>query len=101
MTTDLIKGHIVVIGTTAEGLKEFRPTPLDPAAAGVEIGRLDRVQPARVTDGLVPLWLKCLEPLIAELTLRTRLGERQSVYGIPPLAIRKGLSPSWRVLNPG
>ena len=34
---DLIKGNIVVIGTTAEGLKEFRPTPLDPAAAGVEI----------------------------------------------------------------
>jgi adenylate cyclase len=34
---DLIKGNIVLIGTTAEGLKEFRPTPLDPAAAGVEI----------------------------------------------------------------
>lgn len=33
----LIKGNIVVIGTSAEGLKEFRPTPLDPAAAGVEI----------------------------------------------------------------
>jgi adenylate cyclase len=34
---DLIKGNIVVIGTTADGLKEFRPTPLDPAEAGVEI----------------------------------------------------------------
>jgi adenylate cyclase len=34
---DLIKGNIVVIGTTAEGLKEFRATPLDPAAAGIEI----------------------------------------------------------------
>jgi adenylate cyclase len=34
---ELINGNIVVIGTTAEGLKEFRPTPLDPAAAGVEI----------------------------------------------------------------
>jgi adenylate cyclase len=34
---NLIRGNIVVIGTTAEGLKEFRPTPLDPAAAGVEI----------------------------------------------------------------
>ncbi len=34
---ELIKGNIVVVGTTAEGLKEFRPTPLDPAAAGVEM----------------------------------------------------------------
>jgi len=34
---DAIRGNIVVIGTTAEGLKEFRPTPLDPTEAGVEI----------------------------------------------------------------
>src|SRR5438105_10074905 len=34
---ELIKDNIVVIGTTAEGLKEFRATPLDPAEAGVEI----------------------------------------------------------------
>jgi len=34
---ELVKGNIVLIGTTAEGLKEFRATPLDPAAAGVEI----------------------------------------------------------------
>jgi adenylate cyclase len=34
---DLIKGNIVFIGTTADGLKEFRPTPLDPSEAGVEI----------------------------------------------------------------
>jgi len=33
----LIKGNIVIIGTTAEGLKEFRPTPLDPAESGTEI----------------------------------------------------------------
>jgi adenylate cyclase len=33
----LIKDNIVVIGTTAEGLKEFRPTPLDPAESGSEI----------------------------------------------------------------
>jgi adenylate cyclase len=33
----LIKDNIVVIGTTAEGLKEFRPTPLDPAESGAEI----------------------------------------------------------------
>ena len=34
---ELLKGNIVLVGTTAEGLKEFRPTPLDPAAAGVEM----------------------------------------------------------------
>jgi adenylate cyclase len=34
---DLIKDNIVLVGTTAEGLKEFRPTPLDAAAAGVEM----------------------------------------------------------------
>ncbi len=34
---DLIKGNIVIIGTTAEGLKEYRPTPLDPAKSGAEV----------------------------------------------------------------
>ena len=34
---ELIKDNIILVGTTAEGLKEFRPTPLDPAAAGVEM----------------------------------------------------------------
>jgi len=33
----LIKGNIVIVSTTAEGLKEFRPTPLDPTEAGAEI----------------------------------------------------------------
>src|SRR5438309_2255545 len=34
---ELVKDNIVLLGTTAEGLKEFRPTQLDPAEAGVEI----------------------------------------------------------------
>ena len=34
---ELVKDNIVLIGTTAEGLKEFRPTQLDPAESGVEI----------------------------------------------------------------
>ena len=33
----LIKDNIVIIGTTAEGLKEYRPTPLDPAESGAEV----------------------------------------------------------------
>jgi adenylate cyclase len=33
---DLIKGNIVLVGSTAVGLYDYRPTPLDPVAAGVE-----------------------------------------------------------------
>ncbi|MFN4089966.1 MAG: CHASE2 domain-containing protein [Alphaproteobacteria bacterium] len=32
---DRIDGHIVLIGTSAAGLKDIRPSPLDPAAPGV------------------------------------------------------------------
>ncbi|MEX2407726.1 MAG: adenylate/guanylate cyclase domain-containing protein, partial [Rhodovibrionaceae bacterium] len=34
---ELLSGHIVIIGSSAAGLKDQRPTPLDPAAPGVEI----------------------------------------------------------------
>jgi adenylate cyclase len=33
----LIKDNIVIIGTTADALKEFRPTPLDSAESGAEV----------------------------------------------------------------
>ena len=33
----LIEGQIVFVGTTAAGLKDIRATPLNPAAAGVEV----------------------------------------------------------------
>ncbi len=33
----LVDGHILFFGTSAAGLKDLRSTPLDPAAAGVEI----------------------------------------------------------------
>ena len=52
--------------------------------------RLDRARSARVPDGLVPFRLKRPESLAMELTLGARFGKRQSVYGIPPLAVRKG-----------
>lgn len=32
-----IEGHIVLIGTSAAAMKDLRPTPLDPAAAGVSL----------------------------------------------------------------
>ncbi|HLI14040.1 MAG TPA: adenylate/guanylate cyclase domain-containing protein [Alphaproteobacteria bacterium] len=34
---NLIKGNIVFVGTSAAGLNDLRATPLDPAAAGVEV----------------------------------------------------------------
>ncbi len=34
---ELLAGNIVIIGSSASGLKDQRPTPLDPAAPGVEI----------------------------------------------------------------
>jgi adenylate cyclase len=32
-----VAGHIILIGTSVEGLKDTKPTPLDPVMAGVEI----------------------------------------------------------------
>lgn len=32
---DRLEGHIILIGTSAAGLKDIRPSPLDPAAPGV------------------------------------------------------------------
>lgn len=33
----LVAGQIVLIGATVEGLRDYKPTPLDPAMAGIEI----------------------------------------------------------------
>jgi adenylate cyclase len=34
---ELVEGNIVLLGTSAAGLKDQRPTPLNPVAAGVEV----------------------------------------------------------------
>jgi adenylate cyclase len=33
----LVAGKVILIGATVEGLRDYKPTPLDPAMAGVEI----------------------------------------------------------------
>ena len=32
-----LAGSILLMGATAQGLRDFKPTPLNPAAAGIEI----------------------------------------------------------------
>ncbi|MBA4391940.1 MAG: metal-dependent phosphohydrolase [Desulfobacca sp.] len=64
MAEDQLKGKIVFLGTTAAGLGELRPTPLDPVFPGVEIQ-------ATVLDNLLrkdflsrPNWIPGLEFLL-------------------------------------
>src|SRR5690349_12990006 len=52
--------------------------------------RLDRAQPTRMSNCLKPFRLKRAKTLLTELTLCAPFGKWQSVYRIPPLAIRKG-----------
>jgi adenylate cyclase len=79
---DLIKGNIVLIGTTASGLKEFRPTPLDPAEAGVEI-HAQLIEQMLLGDNVSrPDWARGAEALfmieigIVLLLLLPRVGPR-------------------------
>ena len=54
---DLLAGRMVVIGTTALGLKDFKPTPASRASAGVEV-HLEALQ--QIADGAFlerPDWL--------------------------------------------
>jgi hypothetical protein len=59
----------------------------DEQVAG-EKRRLERGQPARVSNGLVAFRLKRAKSLTAELSFCARFGKRQRVHRIPPLAIR-------------
>jgi len=33
---NLVRGNVILIGSTVEGLRDFKPTPLDPRASGIE-----------------------------------------------------------------
>lgn len=79
---DLIKGNIVLIGTTAEGLKEFRPTPLDPTESGVEI-HAQLIEQVLLGDSIQrPDWARGLEAFfmleigLGLLILLPRVGAR-------------------------
>ncbi|HSG46464.1 MAG TPA: CHASE2 domain-containing protein, partial [Longimicrobiales bacterium] len=79
------KGKMVLLGTTAAGLKEIRTTPLEPAQPGVEIH-------ATVLDNLlagdpiaVPRWargLQVLLVLIPGLLLTGLLARARAVWGL-------------------
>ena len=99
----LLKGKIVLVGTTAAGLKDIRTTPLDPAQPGVEIH-------ATVLDNLlagdpiaVPRWAqgaRILLILLPGLLLTGLLSRSRAVWGLAvilPAAI--GISSgSWWLL---
>jgi adenylate cyclase len=99
----LLKGKIVLVGTTAAGLKEIRTTPLDAAQPGVEIH-------ATVLDNLlagdpiaVPRWARgaqILLILLPGLLLTGLLSRSRAVWGLAvilPAAI--GISAgSWWLL---
>jgi adenylate cyclase len=91
----LIKDNIVVIGTTAEGLKEFRPTPLDPAESGAEI-HAQLIEQMLIGDNIArPDWARGAELVfmlgigIGLLLLLPRVGARWT--GLVALA---GIAPA-------
>ncbi len=81
----LLKGKIVLVGTTAAGLKDIRTTPLDAAQPGVEIH-------ANVLDNLLsgdpiaePLWARvarALLVLVPGLLLTGLLARSSAAWGL-------------------
>ena len=80
-----LKGRIVLLGTTAAGLKEIRTTPLDAAEAGVEIH-------ANVLDNLLsgdpvvePRWARAVRVLLVLLPgflLTALLARSSAAWGL-------------------
>jgi len=65
---ELIQGHIVLIGTSAAGLKDLRPTPLEPFEAGVTI-HAQAIEQMILGHYLArPDWAKGAEVLLLVLT---------------------------------
>jgi adenylate cyclase len=83
-----LKGRMVLLGTTAAGLKEIRTTPLEPAHPGVEIH-------ATVLDDLLagdpiaqPLWareLRVFLVLVSGFLLTALLARARAVFGLAAL----------------
>jgi len=91
----LIKDNIVIIGTTAEGLKEYRPTPLDSAESGAEV-HAQLIEQMLLGDNIGrPDWARGAEVLfmlgigIGLLLLLPRVGARWT--GLVALA---GIAPA-------
>ncbi|GAB4234502.1 MAG: hypothetical protein OHK0028_10750 [Deltaproteobacteria bacterium] len=103
--TALLKGRIVLLGTTAAGLKEIRTTPLDAAQPGVEIH-------ANVLDNLlagdpvvVPGWARAaglLLVLVPGILLTVLLARSSASWGlamIVPSAAGIWLGSRWLLLH--
>src|SRR5579863_1339962 len=96
----LIKGNIVLVGTTAEGLKEYVPTPLDAAAAGVEV-HAQLIEQILLGDSLQrPDWARGAEGAftlvigIGLLILLPRVGPRWTAV-LGTAAVASAIGGSW------
>lgn len=82
---EALKGKMVMLGTTAAGLKEIRTTPLEPAQPGVEIH-------AAVIDNLLagdpiatPRWVRGLQIVLVLLPgflLTVLLSRERAIWGL-------------------
>lgn len=81
--SDKIKGNIVLVGTSAAGLKDIRTTPLNPAVPGVEVFAQGLEQALLGITLSRPDWIKG-----AEIVLMV-------VAGVLLLAVNSFLTPVW------
>ncbi|MFI4988379.1 MAG: CHASE2 domain-containing protein [Alphaproteobacteria bacterium] len=97
---ELIKDNIVFIGTTAQGLKEFRATPLDADAAGVEI-HAQLAEQMLLGDSLErPSWARGAELVymlaiaLALMVLLPKVGSRWTAF-LGLAAMGSAFAASW------
>jgi adenylate cyclase len=95
-----LSGRIVLIGGTAEGLRDFKPSPLDPVMAGVEVH-------AQILEQMInrqflqrPDWASWLEYAglvllgLIMIVLTHRLGAMWTAL-VGALAVTVGIAGSW------
>lgn len=95
-----LNGNIVLIGSTAEGLRDFKPTPLDPNMAGIEVH-------AQILEQMIngqflqrPDWASWIEYLtiillgLIMITLTHRLGALWTAI-VGAVAVAAAIGGSW------
>lgn len=99
---DRIEGHIVLIGTSAAGLKDIRPSPLDPAAPGVVLQAqlIEQIMTGRYlqrpdwADGAEFLFLLLLGGIVLWITALRRASAAWAA-SVAAVGIGAALAASW------